>query len=107
VFVGFAIDLDLSHNNRDVWCVGDQEVDSRQTFVFAAPCGFSIEAQLLAQFGAPSEDPSGQSSFKGSDVESSEDIGKGSFTRTFGGVKTESVGEWGPMVACKLGDGFE
>lgn len=107
VFVGLAVDPDLSDHGGDVGRVGGEQMDPGDGPLAGATHGLAVEAQLVAEIGAPGCDPASQRGFDGRDVESAQEVGECGLARRLGGPEPQGVCQRGAVVACELGDGFQ
>jgi hypothetical protein len=107
MFVGLAVDLDLSDHGRDVGRVGREQMNPGNGPVAGAAHGLAVEAQLVPEIGAPGRDPAPQSGFDGGDVEPTQEVGECRLARGLGGPEPQGVSQRGAVVARELGNGFQ
>jgi hypothetical protein len=107
VFVGLGIDADLRDHRRHTRGIGGEQVDARNVIRSAAPQGFAVDGERIAQIGATPFQPGGQSVLIGCNIEASEDVGEGGFAGGGPVREAQSLGQRGSMVAGELSDGLQ
>ena len=107
MFVGFGPDADLTDDRSDVRREQSQQVYGGRIAIVRAAQGFAIQGQVLAQVGAPLENPVPQDGFERVDVESPEDAGVGCHTGGFAAPEPEGLGQRESVIAPELSDPLE
>jgi hypothetical protein len=107
VLVGLGVDAQLGDHGGDARRVGGQQVDAGHLVTRAATQGLAVQGDCIAQIGTTPPEPLGQDLLIGVGVEPAEDIGEGGFTRSGPVGEAEDFGQFGPVVAGELGNGFQ
>jgi hypothetical protein len=107
VLVGRGVDAELGDHRADARCVGGQQVNARHLITRAATQGLAIQSDGVTQIGAALLEPRGQDLFVRAGVEPAKHIGERRFTRRRPVGEAEDFGQFPPMIAGELGDGFQ